>query len=183
MVQPAPMVDMDEPATAMADMDVDEAESTPTMMDDEAEVEMAPEPMTAMDAGPMMLEPEMNEDEADEEVFAEELSLDLPDPVRAEPDARPVARIVDPMVEDDEPPLFAGVSGRDPAPQKSGRFFSLFGGRRSYEPEAAPAPQSRTPSAPQPQARQPEPAAQVEMEAAEDEDDLEIPSFLRRLAN
>jgi cell division protein FtsZ len=178
----APMPVMEEPMDAMAAMDaMDEPAPMPSMMDDEAEDEMAPEPMMAMDAEPMMIEAEMDEAEADEEMFAEELSLDLPEPARAmSVEQRPVAKIVDPMVEDDEPPLFASGVARDPAPQKSGRFFSLFGGRRSYEPDATPtAPRAQAPAA---QARALEPT-QAEIEAAEDEDDLEIPSFLRRLAN
>jgi len=174
-VAAAAMPVVDEPMDALDEMDAPEP-MTAMMDDDEADEAMAPEPMMAMDPAPMMLEPEMDEAEADEEMFAEELSLDLPEPVRVE--QRPVAKIVDPMVEDDEAPLFAASADRDPAPQKSGRFFSLFGGRRSYEPDATPAAPRATA-----QPRQPEPAAPAEMEAAEDEDDLEIPSFLRRLAN
>jgi cell division protein FtsZ len=189
---PAPRPMAAAPMAAMDDemMDAgDDAEPMPVMMDDEADEPMTAAPMMtaeppmpgSMPAEPMMLDAEMDEAEADEEMFAEELSLDLPEPVRMDaPEARPVTRIVDPMVEDDEPPLFAGTT-REPAPQKSGRFFSLFGGRRSYEPDATPTAQ-RAP-APAAQARQPEPATQAEIEAAEDEDDLEIPSFLRRLAN
>jgi cell division protein FtsZ len=167
-----------EPAPAPEPAYEDEMEPMHSMFETPAAtVASTPEPMTASLA---MIEDDQEEDEAPS--YTRELTLDIPEPVRAvEPEIRPITKIVDPMVEDDEPPLFT-TTNRDPAP-KNGRFFSLFGGRRAYEPDATPSqPQSRTPTAPQPQARQPEPAP-VEMEAADDEDDLEIPSFLRRLAN
>ena len=91
----------------------------------------------------------------------------------------PVARIVDPMVDEDEEPLMAD-SHYEEAPRKSG-WLSLFGGRQRYEAPAAP-----TAPAPQRAAAGGRSAAAPQMieEAAPDEnDDLEIPSFLRRLAN
>jgi cell division protein FtsZ len=176
-IRPEPLADMTEPA---AELD-DELESMEPIYDAPASEPAMPEPMAMTSAFD-----ERDQMEA-QPAYADELELKLPEPVKAaepvrEPEPRPVTRIVDPMVEDDEPPLFAGVP-REHAQQKSGRFFSLFGGRRSYEPDATPAPQARnTTTAPQPQARQPEPM-QPDMDASEEEDDLEIPSFLRRLAN
>jgi len=127
---------------------------------------------------------------------------------------RPIARIVDPMVEDDEdlnqgdlymdapapapvpraqpaisaprnyarPPESRRPEARRPEPQpepeapiaddRRGGWRSLFGGR----PRAESAPVAR----PQPQLRT---TWQAEPEAQETPDDLEIPSFLRRLAN
>jgi cell division protein FtsZ len=176
-IRPEPLADMTEPA---AELD-DELESMEPIYDAPASEPAMPEPMAMTSVFD-----ERDQMEA-QPAYADELELELPEPVKAaepvrEPEPRPVTRIVDPMVEDDEPPLFAGVP-REHAQQKSGRFFSLFGGRRSYEPDATPAPQARnTTTAPQPQARQPEPM-QPDMDASEEEDDLEIPSFLRRLAN
>jgi len=93
--------------------------------------------------------------------------------------AAPVTRIVDPSVADDEEvdePLFA-----EPAYSRRprGGFLSLFGGRPRYDaPAAAPAPRA---SAGRGGALPLEAAAPDE--SAETAEDLEIPSFLRRLAN
>ncbi|MFL5296048.1 MAG: cell division protein FtsZ [Phenylobacterium sp.] len=88
----------------------------------------------------------------------------------------PVNRIVDPAVatEEDEP-LFAAPAYADRKPK--GGFLSIFGSRPRYD---APQPQSR-PVAVRGGA-QPVEAAAPEEEAQAGED-LEIPSFLRRLAN
>jgi cell division protein FtsZ len=95
-----------------------------------------------------------------------------PAPKTAQPSAvRPVTRIVDPSVADDEDePLFPETPrfGMD-RPQKSS-WLSIFGRPRND----AAAPQLRTTAASQ---------VQPQEEAADDVDDLEIPSFLRRLAN
>ncbi len=123
------------------------------------------------------------------------------------PTADPVIRIIDPAIEEAAEPDFAlaaeaapatiakglrsqpderaaedplFIPSRRQAQQKAG-WLSLFGGRR-YEAvdEEAPVPQFRNKQA----------AAEVRstssaqlIEEAEPEDDLEIPSFLRRLAN
>ncbi|MDF2901110.1 MAG: ftsZ, partial [Phenylobacterium sp.] len=93
--------------------------------------------------------------------------------------SRPLTKIVDPMVEDhDEEPLFAEPAFEDRRPQRGG-FLSLFGSRPRYE-APAPAPQRQAPvsrggALP---AEQPVEEAQLE-----NQEDLEIPSFLRRLAN
>jgi hypothetical protein len=86
---------------------------------------------------------------------------------------------------DEEAPLFAGRPlSEEPAQQKGG-WLSLFGGRarndppaplRDYRGDPAPVLQARAAAGGQALAAQPD----------EDEDageDLEIPSFLRRLAN
>jgi len=98
------------------------------------------------------------------------------------PQMRPAAvtRIVDPAVaemEEDEP--LVADHHYDDAPRKSG-WLSLFGGRQRQEASGAtyaPAPQRAAAggasAAPQ----------MLEEAAPEDNDDLEIPSFLRRLAN
>ncbi|MGZ6020471.1 MAG: cell division protein FtsZ, partial [Phenylobacterium sp.] len=94
---------------------------------------------------------------------------------------QPVARIVDPAAaETEDEPLFAQPAYEERRPR--GGFLSMFGSRPRYD-----APQ------PAPQVAQPRPApvrggAQPVEAAAPEEDthhgeDLEIPSFLRRLAN
>jgi len=97
-----------------------------------------------------------------------------PAPTVVQPPVRTVTRIVDPAVADeDDEPLFAQSSHfADDRGRKSGGWLSIFGRPR----HDAPAPALRSTSSAQPAAT---PAA----EAAEDADDLEIPSFLRRLAN
>jgi len=96
------------------------------------------------------------------------------------PAPRTVTRIVDPMVDEvEEAPLYTEPHYADRQPQKSG-WMSLFGGgrQRDYQP---PAPQQ------QPQARSAasaRPVAQpLEAQQIDEGEDLEIPSFLRRLAN
>jgi cell division protein FtsZ len=91
-----------------------------------------------------------------------------------------VSRIVDPMVEDE--PLFAEPRyDSEPRAQKGG-FFSMFGGGRPrYDVP------SEQPAAP-PQMRatangRPAPAPMAIEEPQAEGEDLEIPSFLRRLAN
>jgi cell division protein FtsZ len=95
----------------------------------------------------------------------------------------PVTRIVDPAVAEeddaDDEPLFAEPAYEPRKPR--GGFLSMFGGGRPrYDaPASAPAPRATA------QARGgalPLEAAQPE-EAPESAEDLEIPSFLRRLAN
>ena len=90
-----------------------------------------------------------------------------------------VTRIVDPAVDDaDDQPLFAEPAYEARRPR--GGFLSLFGGRPRYEQAPAPAATPRA-SASRGGALPMEAPAPVEQpEAGED---LEIPSFLRRLAN
>ncbi len=103
-------------------------------------------------------------------------------PVAAEaPAAPPITRIVDPSVADEnDAPLFAEPAYEERRPR--GGFLSLFGGRPRYDspPQAQQAPSQR-PMASRGGA-QPMEAAQPE-EQADAGEDLEIPSFLRRLAN
>ena len=89
-----------------------------------------------------------------------------------------MTRIVDPMVADeDDEPLFGETTFEDRRPQKSGGFLSLFGSRPRYD---APAPAAR-PAASRGGALPAE--APMEQSQADGQEDLEIPSFLRRLAN
>ena len=82
------------------------------------------------------------------------------------------------MAEDE--PLFPDVGFNEDRRHKGG-LLSLFGGRRRYE---TPQPELRDPrAAPIPQARSTSSAAPAPEEKTDDAEDLEIPSFLRRLAN
>jgi cell division protein FtsZ len=101
-------------------------------------------------------------------------------PVAAE--AAPMTRIVDPAVaEEEDAPLFAAPNYEERRPR--GGFLSLFGGRPRHEAPPSYAPQQAAPRpAPSRGGAQPVEAAAPEEEADAGED-LEIPSFLRRLAN
>ena len=105
---------------------------------------------------------------------------------------QPVTRIVDPAVaeegEEDEP-LFAEPAYEPRRPR--GGFLSIFGGRPRYDAPAAPAAPMAQERAPAPRAAAPAPVrggaqpleAQAPAEDVDQNEDLEIPSFLRRLAN
>ena len=122
---------------------------------------------------------------------AEEAELYYDEPVVAEepriaaPAARTVTRIVDPLVDEgaasDEPLFPENNYYEERRPQKQGGgFFSMFGGgRQRYEQQASAAPQPQARSA---QSARPQ-LAPVEAPQADENEDLEIPSFLRRLAN
>jgi cell division protein FtsZ len=115
------------------------------------------------------------------------LEEEQPDLYAAQPAApepkvtQPITRIVDPSVaeeEIDDEPLFAEPAYESRRPR--GGFLSLFGGRPRYDaPPSAPAPRA---SAHHRGGALPLEAAAPE-EHAESGEDLEIPSFLRRLAN
>ena len=113
--------------------------------------------------------------------FEEPAAADTaPEPRITSPAPRTVTRIVDPMVDDtDEAPLYAEQQYAERQPQKSGGWMSLFGGgRQRYDQQPAPQqPQSRSTSGARP-AMQP-----LEAQQPDEGEDLEIPSFLRRLAN
>jgi cell division protein FtsZ len=93
----------------------------------------------------------------------------------------PVTRIVDPAAaEPEDEPLFAEPAFEERRPR--GGFLSIFGSRPRYD-APQPAPQQAQPRpAPSRGGALPAEAAAPE-EAAQQGEDLEIPSFLRRLAN
>lgn len=136
----------------------------------------APQPVAAAYQAPLAPQPVLAQDDEQPDLYAQ------PAPVAAAPQAS-VTRIVDPAVEDladEDEPLFAEPAYEQRRPR--GGFLSLFGGRPRYEqapaPQPAPAPRA---SAVRGGALPVEtPAAAPEVDAGED---LEIPSFLRRLAN
>ncbi|UAL09380.1 cell division protein FtsZ [Caulobacter segnis] len=136
--------------------------------------EPAPEPEIVMSAPQPEPEAELYYDEP---AVAEE-------PRIAQPAARQVTRIVDPLVDDgavSEEPLFPENNYyEERRPQKQGGgFFSMFGGgRQRYEQQSsAPQPQARSTQSVRPQLQP------IETPQTDDGEDLEIPSFLRRLAN
>jgi cell division protein FtsZ len=143
----------------------------------------APEAVAASaSAEPLGLEPALAAEAAEEEqpdLYAAPVAAEAP--ALGEPTiVAPVTRIVDPAVADaGDEPLFAPPAYEERRPR--GGFLSIFGSRPRYDapqPQAAPAPR---PAAVRGGA-QPLEAAQPEEEAQQGED-LEIPSFLRRLAN
>jgi cell division protein FtsZ len=112
---------------------------------------------------------------------------EAPQEIAAAPEPE-LVRIVDPAVEEvADQPLFAEPAF-DQRRQRSG-FLSLFGGRPRYDaPQASSAPvQPAATPAPRPTAQRGGPQAAAELAQpepqAEINEDLEIPSFLRRLAN
>jgi cell division protein FtsZ len=99
-----------------------------------------------------------------------------PEPRIAQPQIRPVARIIDPSVADEEDmePLFPEASHFADERRQKGGWLSIFGRPRHDPPQQSPSRQTGAgPSGPQLMAEAP----------ADESDDLEIPSFLRRLAN
>jgi cell division protein FtsZ len=99
-----------------------------------------------------------------------------PEPAAEPQIVRPASRIVDPAVsEEQDEPLFgdAGFDDRRQQPQQRGGFLSLFGARPRYEP--APQASGRGGALPM--------ETPIEADATDAGEDLEIPSFLRRLAN
>jgi cell division protein FtsZ len=118
-----------------------------------------------------------------------------PPPAQAEP---PVIRIVDPAVEDDDGfGVFTSTSGRggydarraaaaplNNEPRQKGGWLSLFGGSRPRD--EAPIGQQMRPAPGPAQRSAGTGGAQPALQSGEPQqaaDDLEIPSFLRRLAN
>ncbi|MEW6018061.1 MAG: cell division protein FtsZ [Pseudomonadota bacterium] len=114
------------------------------------------------------------------EPVVEQADLYAPEPEPAPAQvSQPVTKIVDPMVADDEDePLFTDNSYGDDRRQRGG-FLSLFGGRPRYDAPPAAPPSGARGAAPARGGAQPAEAPAAEPEG----EDLEIPSFLRRLAN
>jgi cell division protein FtsZ len=127
-------------------------------------------------------EPEIVAEAPQADLYFEEPTVAevAPEPRITQPAPRTVTRIVDPMVEDaEDTPLYTEQHYADRQPQKSGGWMSLFGGgrQRDYQQPAPQQPQARTTTSARP-ALQP-----LESQQIDEGEDLEIPSFLRRLAN
>jgi cell division protein FtsZ len=113
--------------------------------------------------------------EAQEDLRFEEPVME--EPVAVAPAPR-VTRIVDPMVaEAEDEPLYSETY-EDRRSQKSGGWMSLFGGGRQQRYEQPAAQQQRPATGSARPALQP-----LDQPQADEGEDLEIPSFLRRLAN
>jgi len=143
-----------------------------------ATAEAATAPAYAATPAPTYAEPVLSVEPVEEEqpdLYA------APTVAAAAPQSQPIARIVDPAVaEDEDAPLFAEPAYEERRPR--GGFLSLFGGRPRYDaPPAQHAPAQR-PMPTRGGGALPMEAAAPEEEADTGED-LEIPSFLRRLAN
>ncbi|HEY2709421.1 MAG TPA: cell division protein FtsZ [Caulobacteraceae bacterium] len=124
------------------------------------------------------VEPRAVEPEITRLVPAAELPLVASQPTVVQPQARPIARIVDPSVADEEDiePLFPASHFADDRRQKQGGGWLSIFGRPRHDAPSGPAPALRSTGSAQP-------AAQPVASHVEEADDLEIPSFLRRLAN
>ncbi len=162
---------------------VDQAMPAPTPAY-EAPVAEAPEPVSYAAPEPELIQPRMalEAEQADLAFEAPEpapayAAAPAPEPVIQAPASRTV--IVDPLVAEDEDvdaPLYAEPHYSDSRQQRKG-FLSLFGGRPQQQQTRYDAPVARSQgrTAAQPQ--------MIEEPQADDSEDLEIPSFLRRLAN
>ena len=118
--------------------------------------------------------------EAQEDLHFEEPVMEAaPEPRIAAPASR-VTRIVDPMVADgaevEDEPLYSETY-EDRRAQKSGGWMSLFGGGRQQRYEQPAQQQPRQTGSARPQLQP------LDQPTADEGEDLEIPSFLRRLAN
>jgi cell division protein FtsZ len=149
------------------------------------EAPRAPEPAPApawSAPEPQLIQPAMSLDAQQADLAFEEpetvaVATPAPEPVIQAPAARTV--IVDPLVAEDEDfdaPLYAETPFTDSRQQRKG-FLSLFGGRpQQQQPRfegGLPRATGRTSTAAQP----------IEEPQVDESEDLEIPSFLRRLAN
>ncbi|CAN7428788.1 cell division protein FtsZ [Phenylobacterium sp. LjRoot219] len=143
----------------------------------EAAAAPAPQPVAAAyEPAPVARQPILAHEDDQPDLYGQ------PAPVAAQA-APTVTRIVDPAVEeltDEDEPLFAEPAYEQRRPR--GGFLSLFGGRPRYEqaPAQAPAPGPRASAVRGGALPVETPAIAPEPDVGED---LEIPSFLRRLAN
>jgi cell division protein FtsZ len=155
------------------------AAETPTQIEaahDEPEFNDEPEalPLAAFVAAPQTADPVLKIVDAAVEEFeadADEAEFELTAPAPA------ISRASREIQEE----VLVIPSRREPPPQKAG-WLSMFGGRRPEPaPDETPIPQFRNTHAGVPSMKSTSSAQPVE--EVEPEDDLEIPSFLRRLAN
>jgi len=143
----------------------------------EVEAVLQVQPVVAPAAQPAPVEPERVLKIVDPAVEEMDAELDLPLPGAPEASRPRIFARNQPDQADDDP-LFIPEQ-RPAAEQPKSGWMSLFGGRPRYEEEEERIPQFRNKQA-SPQARTTS-SAQPAPEG--EQDDLEIPSFLRRLAN
>ncbi len=148
----------------------------PVILEPEAAPVREPETVSTATPAPVMAAEAVEDTRAESPAQVPEPAMLFEAPLAPRPAAAtppPIKRIVDPMAaEADDEPLFAPALYADDRRQKSG-FLSLFG-RGRQAPRTAPA---RSGSGAQPAV---DALEEHELEGA---DELEIPSFLRRLAN
>ncbi|MDP1739250.1 MAG: cell division protein FtsZ [Caulobacter sp.] len=133
---------------------------------------------------PETVEPELTFEPEQTDLDLDAPAIGTPPPTVTQPATQPTAArtvIVDPLVAEDEEldaPLYADPHYEDTRQQRKG-FLSLFGGRTQQQQRYDGPPAARA-------ALRGGPAAAPQMmeePQAEEGEDLEIPSFLRRLAN
>jgi cell division protein FtsZ len=141
----------------------------------------APAPVAAIPAPAPIVQPEpvkalVEEEQGD--LYAAPAAAPTPAIASTPEVRRPLTKIIDPSVEEmEEEPLFAQPAFEDRRPR--GGFLSLFGSRPRYQ---EPAPQQPRQAAISRTSAQPVEQAHEEPQT-DNQEDLEIPSFLRRLAN
>jgi cell division protein FtsZ len=150
------------------------------------ELVMTPEPVAAVAAEPQFSMEAREEEQPD--IFSAPQAAEAA-PIHAEPEiVAPVARIVDPAAAEaddmEDEPLFAEPAFEPRRPR--GGFLSIFGGRPRYDSapalaQSAPTARATTPAPVRGGAQPLE--AQLPQDDVDQNEDLEIPSFLRRLAN
>jgi cell division protein FtsZ len=167
---PAPRIEEPAPAPApVVEAQLEEAEAEPEPEPEPvialmAEPEPAPEPVLKLVDPAVEAEPEFRLTPT--ESSSKSLSNEATTPVVPE----------EPAPEAEDAGLFIP---QRPQPHKSGFKFSLFGRRQPEPQEEDPVPQFRNKNA----VAGSRPATSVAEQPETEEDDLEIPSFLRRLAN
>jgi cell division protein FtsZ len=153
----------------------------------EAAPAVEPEPVATKEAEPAFLfeeQPAAAAPAAPEPAPAPVPALVQPAPVQPIPAAirpRPAVPASEPLRMQPEVPLFPERHFDEP--KKKGGFLSLFGGKsraQAYEPVE---PAYRTPATPTRGATALQAQPQAQEEPLDAADDLDIPSFLRRLAN
>jgi len=175
-----------EPKIERRSLNVEPLRATVTPREPEAvAAQLEAEPALAAAEAAPALEPSLEEEQPD--IFAQPLAAQAASETALD---APLTRIVDPAAaeegdEESDAPLFAEPAYEPRKPR--GGFLSIFGGRPRYDQGAAPAPQAHAPAlrtAPAPSRGGALPVeAQAPAEEADQHEDLEIPSFLRRLAN
>jgi len=168
-----------EPKIERRSLNVEPLRATVTPREPEAvAAQLEAEPALAAAEAAPALEPSLEEEQPD--IFAQPVAAEAASETALD---APLTRIVDPAAaeegdEESDAPLFAEPAYEPRKPR--GGFLSIFGGRPRYESQSAPAPQP-VPAPSRGGAQPAEAAAPVQV--ADENEDLEIPSFLRRLAN
>ena len=176
-----PRANIAPPALKISDVPAYTAPTSPAAAAPAAPIAAAPEPAYAPPPVAQPAPEPVIQQAPAEPVRQSGFGFESPEPAVVEV-ARPapVTRIVDPAVADEEDePLFADSNFGGERREQKGGWVSLSGGRPRYEsqPMGNPAPQQRAVAG-----GRPAPLAAEEAQP-EESDDLEIPSFLRRLAN